>query len=640
MATNPEKFNQLNINWKTSSEDIVENAEEGIAFFNPQMEVVFWNPYVEKITGKKGAEIEGKKLSDILPCLTSKELTNQLINNKQNVNKHEDDLEIMVIPYYDKKNQLTGGVAILKENPQEETDHSIDFKTIFQSLPGLYVIISPEKKILATSDSYLKATYTKRGKIINKNLFDFLCLHNSHPNESIEALRESIIYSIENRVRHTMPVRRFDLYKGKESGYEEHHWSISTIPVLNEKADVIFIILNIADVTVEFKTEKEVTENRKRFELIAASANVVAWEYNYVNDTLWLNENFHNQFKYNKKKSLCKLTDWEEKVHPSDRGRVMKTLKNAFEAGDKRWIEEYRFRCGDGSYSFVRNTGYTLLDRTGAPKFMIGTIVDLTKNKNDEEKIKAIATKFLKKNQELKKANEVLDTFVYAAAHDLKSPVNNLKSLMDLVQRSTDDNQRKIFMDAITNSVGRLDKTIKSLTEIIEIQNNKNVTIKEINLPELIDNILLDYNKEIENNEIDVIKNFNNLHSFRYNEAFIVSILMNLISNAIKYRSGKRKPVIKISSHQENDYLIITFQDNGIGIDLEKYKDQLFRPFKRFTQEKEGKGIGLHLIKSIVEKNGGKIVVESQLDQGSIFKVYLREYEVDENGDDIQNSTI
>jgi PAS domain S-box-containing protein len=630
MAANQDKLDQLKIDWKASSEHIIKNADEGIAFFNPQLELVFWNPNIEKFTGKKGNELEGKKLSDILPAITSVELTNQIISKKENVNTLDEDLEVMVIPYYNDKNQLTGGVAIFKDHHAfDEKDYHADFKSIFESLPGMYVILSPNLEILAASNSYLKSTYTIREKIQNKFIFDILCQHDTHSPKSIEKLKESFNYVLENRVSHEIPVERFDVFKGKELGCEEHYWSISTIPVLNENAEVTCLIVNAADVTIQHKGFKEVKENKHRFELLAASLNVVVWEYDFINGQVWWNDNFYKQFKYNNSSQETDIEHWENALHPKDRERVVKSLKKAIDSGEKKWSAEYRFKRGDGTYAFVRDTGYTLLDKSGRPSVLIGTIVDLSSNKETENKIKLMAERFLRRNQELKKANETLDTFVYAAAHDLKSPVNNLKSLLELLQRTTDEQQKQIFIDAIGSSVQRLDKTIKSLTEIVEVQNKSDVSVKEVNLPELLDRILADYESDIKSQEIDVITDLKNERAFYYNEAFLGSILMNLLSNAIKYQSSKRRLTIKISSIIEDGYLVLEIQDNGIGIDLEKNKENLFKPFKRFTQQQEGKGIGLHLIKSIVEKNGGKIKVESELDKGSTFTVYLREYERD-----------
>ncbi|HNE94020.1 MAG TPA: ATP-binding protein, partial [Chitinophagaceae bacterium] len=96
------------------------------------------------------------------------------------------------------------------------------------------------------------------------------------------------------------------------------------------------------------------------------------------------------------------------------------------------------------------------------------------------------------------------------------------------------------------------------------------------------------------------------------------------ITNAIKYRSNERKPVIHISTQEEEQWVIILFKDNGVGIDLNRYKDRVFGMYQRFHSEKEGKGLGLYIVKSQISAMGGKIEVESNLNIGTTFKVYIK----------------
>ena len=102
--------------------------------------------------------------------------------------------------------------------------------------------------------------------------------------------------------------------------------------------------------------------------------------------------------------------------------------------------------------------------------------------------------------------------------------------------------------------------------------------------------------------------------------------LQNLISNAIKYQHTSRFLELDIRSFETDEYKVIEVKDNGLGIDLKRHKEIMFQPFKRLTKDGEGKGIGLNLVKKIVEKNGGKIEVDSELDKGSVFRLFLKPY--------------
>jgi signal transduction histidine kinase len=109
-------------------------------------------------------------------------------------------------------------------------------------------------------------------------------------------------------------------------------------------------------------------------------------------------------------------------------------------------------------------------------------------------------------------------------------------------------------------------------------------------------------------------------------QGFIFSVLKNLISNAIKYRDDERALQIELESKRENDKVLVTVKDNGIGIDLKKYGDRLFKVFSRLTDRADGTGIGLYIVRNLVEGNGGSIKVESEPGKGTTFYCYLKEY--------------
>ena len=114
--------------------------------------------------------------------------------------------------------------------------------------------------------------------------------------------------------------------------------------------------------------------------------------------------------------------------------------------------------------------------------------------------------------------------------------------------------------------------------------------------------------------------------TINYVEGYIRSIVGNMISNALKYAYPDRPPRLDIDFDMKDDHYIIHFTDNGMGIDLDKYGKDLFKPFKRFSSEGKGMGIGLHMINNMVQKNGGRIDVKSKPGEGTKFSVYLKEY--------------
>jgi PAS domain S-box-containing protein len=231
-----------------------------------------------------------------------------------------------------------------------------------------------------------------------------------------------------------------------------------------------------------------------------------------------------------------------------------------------------------------------------------------------------------RKNQELLRMNQVLDNFVYSAAHDLRAPVSNLKGLVNLFAHPNSKLSQEKFLKETKTSLDRLDNTIVGLVEVIEIQNKTEDILKVVNFQEVFDLLVKEFSPEIDKDKMVLQTDFYRAPTIKYIEVYLNSIMRNLLSNAIKYKADDRDLEIRVSTYKEDGYIVLSMSDNGIGMDLEKYGKNLFKPFTRFNKKVEGKGIGLHLIKNMVERNGGFVQVESEVNVGTKFKFYLAEY--------------
>ena len=244
---------------------------------------------------------------------------------------------------------------------------------------------------------------------------------------------------------------------------------------------------------------------------------------------------------------------------------------------------------------------------------------DITPMKQTEMKLQA-------KNDELERINRYMDEFVYAIAHDLRGPVANLKNIVSMFNDGNEDRKEQL-MELLDRSVSHLDKTLNGLIDMIEAQADAHTKKEDCcNFEDIWADINTELADLIEESGAQLDIDFKNAPEVKYIQSFLTSVLRNLLSNAIKYRSEGRKLKITINTEKVDGYILLTVEDNGIGINLEKHRHQLFKPFKRFENQREGKGIGLHIIKNMVERNGGKIEVESTEGKGSKFKVYLKEY--------------
>ena len=251
----------------------------------------------------------------------------------------------------------------------------------------------------------------------------------------------------------------------------------------------------------------------------------------------------------------------------------------------------------------------------------IGFSIDISAQKQTEAAFQMVSAK----NRELERINRVMDMFVYATAHDLKNPINNLGMLSILLQEASSEQEQNEYLQALSKSVQRLKQTILGLTEIIHIESLKELNSSSLKFKEILNHVVADLDPLLKEKKGRVITSFEE-ESIKYNEAFLTSIVKNLLSNAIKYSHPKRPPRITLKTEKRNGYILLSVSDNGIGIDLRQIQPNLFKPFKRFTSQAEGSGIGLHLIKSMIERNGGYIEVESTPDIGTRFNCFLVPY--------------
>ncbi len=243
------------------------------------------------------------------------------------------------------------------------------------------------------------------------------------------------------------------------------------------------------------------------------------------------------------------------------------------------------------------------------------------------EELQAANAEVRSTNQELSRTNVDLDNFIYTASHDLKAPISNIEGLLAALLRTLPPeslaSERVQGITAMMQaSVERFKKTIGNLTEIVKLQKENSQQATQVNLPEIIREVLLDLEPVIRSSGAGVAVDVGNCPAIRFSEKNLRSVVYNLLSNAIKYRSPDRAPRVRISCRQTGAQQVFTVEDNGLGIEAGRMS-QLFTMFKRFHTHVEGSGIGLYMVKKIVENAGGRIEVESQVGVGSAFRVHF-----------------
>jgi len=230
------------------------------------------------------------------------------------------------------------------------------------------------------------------------------------------------------------------------------------------------------------------------------------------------------------------------------------------------------------------------------------------------------------KNGELIRINGDLDNFVYCASHDLKSPIANAEGLITALNEELPHQSLQVsdIMVRLEQSVSRMHDTVQDLSEVSTLQKN----IDKVDYHPLYFNIVLEevkvnLAKEIAEANVEISTDFASAPEVWFTHKNLYSIIYNLVSNAIKYRSPERTPWVKLKTQNIGTNIMLAVADNGMGIDLIKHEKKIFSLFKRLNDSVEGSGVGLFIVKRILEYNQGRVEVESKLGVGTTFKVYF-----------------
>ncbi|OKL39708.1 sensor histidine kinase [Pontibacter flavimaris] len=251
-------------------------------------------------------------------------------------------------------------------------------------------------------------------------------------------------------------------------------------------------------------------------------------------------------------------------------------------------------------------------------------------NKETKELNQQLEERVQKRTRELTKVNKDLDNFVYTASHDLKAPINNIEGLMTALKETLEEKVPGLqdvtpIIDMINDAVGRFKNTLLDLTEVAKLQYEEQAAEPEsVSFKEILEDVKVYIKDLIQKYDATIVDDFTAAPEIIFFRKNLRSILYNLVSNSIKYSSPDRKPEIILTTAVVGDYTLLTVRDNGLGL-RKQDQDKVFGMFKRLHAHVEGSGVGLAIVKRIIENCDGKIEFESELGVGSEFKVYLKQ---------------
>ena len=302
-------------------------------------------------------------------------------------------------------------------------------------------------------------------------------------------------------------------------------------------------------------------------------------------------------------------------VHGKDRGKLLNSV-NAHIQHNSPHKMEIRIKHQSGQYRWYLVSGQVARDASGAAIRMAGSIIDIDSRKKAEARL-------AEQTADLKRSNLELEQFAYVASHDLQEPLRMVVSYCDLLQRRHQkdlNEEAQKFMGFATTGAKRMQRLIQDLLQYSR-SGRQPIKVKEENLDDVLLSTLNDFDLRIKETQAEIIHT--PLPLVMIDRVQIGLVFQNLIQNALKFH-GKDSPVIKIDVELKEQFAEISVTDNGIGIDP-KFTDKIFEIFQRLhsRDEYEGTGIGLSIVKQIIEKHGGTIWIDTSVSKGTCFRFTL-----------------
>lgn len=268
-----------------------------------------------------------------------------------------------------------------------------------------------------------------------------------------------------------------------------------------------------------------------------------------------------------------------------------------------------------------------LIDERQQVQGILVFIVDVTDKAVTRQQVQQLNDELQAANERLTHTNVDLDNFVYTASHDLRAPIVNIDGLLtalreELAAGAVSEDARQI-LELMQDTIGRFQQTIAHLTDIAQLQHADAEPVTPVPLADVLEDVRLDLEPLYAAADARLTIEVADCPSVAFSRRNLRSVVYNLLSNAVKYRDPARPPAVRVACRQEAEYVVLTVQDNGLGL-TDAQQSQLFGLFRRLHAHVDGAGIGLYMVKRIVENAGGSIEVQSEPGVGSTFTVSFR----------------
>ncbi len=495
---------------------------------------------------------------------------------------------LAIEPVFEKDSKT--GAFVINKRGTRLSDHAL-FHSIIDAIETPTVILTADLNIItwnkpASEDTIL---FKDNNLISDRPLENFIA----------ESYYNIIHSSLEEVSKGNIVDREF-------SDDNKHFYNLRLRPIMNHRNNFLGLMFSFRDSSSQISTFlgafNDISVN-SIFTQVAVG--VMLFDLNLKQITA--NRKFYEMMGVSEEEWNSYQSIWNV-THPDDRRKSRNMAKKLASGEIDNYSLEKRYIHSSGRIFWVQLTATLARNDEGKPNYIISVVQDITKRKKVEENLR------FKKNE--------LDMFVYRISHDLKGPVASMMGLHNLVQHEFKDNkQLSPYFTHYQDNIERLHGIIHNLLSLARMKDAKS-NPEPIQLNDFIENIIKSLHHQpnikhirVENKiSVDIV-----IHTDRNH---LITVLQNLIENALKYNHTRVDPFVVITHHRENDCDVIEVIDNGEGIPPEM-QEKVFDMFSRNSTDTDGTGLGLYLVKNAAEKIDGQIELTSKVGVGTKFSLIL-----------------
>lgn len=602
---------------QNSSDDLINILPNGFAIYSFEKGYLQWNKKLEEVLGYSLADVVSMGPLDFYDD-ADKEMVAQKMQDDAEVVAVEFDAVVIAkdgrrvpiahyvkaIIYNGQKCMAISGIDISEiKNTEAALQKTIKELSDYKIALDVSSIVSktdPNGIINFVNDNFCKVSKYSREELIGQ---DHRIINSGyHSKEFIENMWQTIFNG---------NIWRGDICNKAKDGIT--YWVESTIvPFINEQGKIWQYVSIRKDISDRKRAEHALLNSEANLKTIFDTSDTAYTLLNVDFKVLSFNPEA-SKFALNELNWKGEVGDYlPDYFLPGKKHTIEKALEDA-KAGEHINYES-NYPQPDGTVNWYLVMIYPVADFDAKVLGVILAVSNITERKLAELQREKLTADLIQRNKDL-------EQFKYIVSHNLRAPVANIIGFAHELQiGSNTEVEKAMYVKELAESASKLDNVIKDLNQILQVKREVSESKELVSFSETLQNIEVSISNMIKAEGVEIHADFTAINEMNTLKSYLYSIFYNLITNSIKYRRPNVPPVIKISSRKTDAGITLVFEDNGMGIDLDKKGDQVFGFYKRFhTQMVEGKGMGLFMTKTQVETIGGKITVNSKVDVGTEF---------------------